>query len=96
LMILSSFPHVCLFFQDFVIGGRFHSSAKNHLVYILLQPIYQLTLMAFMFHVLLMMMMMCYWWFLQNLSCVCLHSKWRFCFYIDQIHGMCFNPFMID
>ncbi len=55
-----------------------------------------LTLMAFMLNVLLMMMMMCCWQFLQNLSCVCLHSKWRFFSCIYQIHGICFNPFMID
>jgi hypothetical protein len=40
LMVLSFFLHVWLFLQNFGIGGGFHSSAKSHLVYLLLLSIY--------------------------------------------------------
>jgi len=88
LMILPSFLHVCLFLQNFGIGGRSYSSTKSHFVYLLLQPIYHSPWW--------LSCSMCCWWFLQNLSYVCFHSKWRLFSCIYLIHGMCFNPFMID
>jgi hypothetical protein len=58
-MILSSFFHVCLFLQNFGIGGRFYSSAKNPFGLSLVATYLSFTLMAFMFDVFIMMMMMC-------------------------------------